>query len=165
VTARAVHFHRFAERQNTWFVFCVVLATIIVLHAFYYDYSDAYVHSAAAFVSVLAGLVRPKIGAACGAVWLLAAVVGHAMIPDASRFGAQVRPGMSRSEVVNRLGAPEIVIGSPSEMANLRMGYSKPSPWRYRQVGPVEVYVRSEYALWIFYRENGQVAYYFIGGS
>ncbi len=47
MTARAVNFHRFAERQNTWFVVCVVLATIIVLHAFHYDYSDAYVHSAA----------------------------------------------------------------------------------------------------------------------
>lgn len=152
-------------RRRMWFAVCVVLGASIVLHGLYNNYSGAYVHTGVAVAAVLAGVFRPTLGVAVGLAWLLASLVGQAMIPDVSYFGADVRPGMPRSEIRGRLGAPEMVISSQPEMANLRVGYAKPSPWRYRQIGPVEVYVRGEWALWIFYSEAGFVVYSFIGGS
>jgi len=64
-----------------------------------------------------------------------------------------------------------VVVGPPSYDAktfavarNFNTGHSVPSPVRFRHQGPVAVFVRGEYALWVFHDEH-QVIDTFLGGS
>lgn len=153
------------KRRSISFTICLILAISIILNGLYNDYSDASVHTAGGIAVVLFGLFLPRLGASLGMVWVLAVVLAQTFRPDAAFFGATLRPGMSRSEIIERLGDPERVINSSREMTELSVGYGKPSPWRFPQAGPVELYVRGEWVLWVFYDSAGRMTYYFVGGT
>jgi hypothetical protein len=152
-------------RLLDWFGLSLVFASLYVAHALYFDWSDADLHGVFAAVCVLIAIRWQKLGT-CLIACLLGIVALSWAFPssDAPEWTRGVRPGDHISNAQLALGQPTYRFANLTEARGLRIGYSVPSPLRYRHSGSVVVYIRDHRAFWVFH-ENGIVQATFIGGS
>jgi hypothetical protein len=148
--------------QKPWFCATVLLAITNVIHAMFFDWSDLRIHGALGGLCVLAALRWQRGAAAIAALVLLFVICGTWLWspPD----WTLVRTGDDWNRTQQRLGAP---IYEASNLAQARLaisGYAIPSPLRFRHSGPVAIFVRGEYALWVMH-DGRVVKGTFVGGS
>jgi hypothetical protein len=151
-------------RRVRWVGACGVLAVLLGVHALYFDYGDRYVHIGAGLVALAVSFRYPRAVTGGLAVWLLLIgggwAVGRIMYP----VPGSLKPGITRAQVHVSLGAPQHSLSS-LKMASSIEGYAPPSPWRFPDDVPVEVFSRGHGAVWVFYDGQGRVLNYFSGGS
>ena len=134
-----------------WSFACVLtLAVALVVHAAYFDWSDLWVHTFFAAMSLLAWIRWPRAAVAAMAfLWLLLVMfwaTGWFTLWDPG-----VRAGDPYAEVEQRLGSPELRAKTAGEARALLTGRTHPSPLRFRHDGPVDVHVHGKDALWVFH--------------
>lgn len=151
--------------DSEWRTTAFVLAGGYVGQAALFDWSDVRGKTALACLLVVTSMRWPRPASA-----VLAALVATAVLLQVAEgartadLAASVRPGMSWADVQRVLGAPRHSAFSSAHAASLDIGYAVPSPIRFRHVGPVAVFTRGEYALWVFH-DGTAVIDTFVGGS
>jgi len=154
-----------SRARNGWFMFAALVGTVILAHAAYFDWSDLDVFALTVGLCVASALKCPVPSAAAMAIVLALVIAGH-RAPDLSAWpeAERVRTGQSWESVRHTLGTPLYEATTFATARGFNTGHSVPSPIRFRQRGPVAVFVRGEYALWVFH-DGQHVVDTFIGGS
>src|SRR5688572_27679073 len=133
-----------------WVVLTFCFAAAQATHALYFDWLDVVFKTILGGVVVVAALRWPKAAAAVACVLLAVTLTAHfvfaAAVPE---WASSVKPGDSWRSIETRLGVPTYSFASLDEASRRATGYAAPSPWRYRQSGPVAVFTRGEHALWV----------------
>jgi hypothetical protein len=149
--------------KTAWFAVAILLALINVLRAAYFDWSDVGLHLLIAVVCALLALRWSRLAATAAGTVLLASLLAFAswsVPPDWN----EIEAGDDWQELRRTLGSPVYEATNLDEARNLAQGWSAPSPFRFRQIGPVAIYFRGERALWVFHNSRVVEAKY-IGGS
>ena len=143
-----------------------LMGTAILAHALYFDWSDVEAFAVLVGLCVVSALKWPVPAAAAMGVVLALVVSAHLAQPDLSAWpeAESVRIGQSWESVRQKLGTPSYEAKTFAAAREFNTGHSVPSPVRFRQQGPVAVFVRGEYALWVFH-DGHHVTDTFIGGS
>ena len=141
----------------------IVMATGLVLHAAYFDWSDLGMHVFVAVVCLAAWIRWPT--AAVGAIGLFCLPI--VIFWTAGRFmlwDPGVRVGEPYSAAEARLGQPTVRASTLAEARERISGYAEPSPLLYRRAGPVSVFADGEFAVWIFH-DGRTIKAVYVGGS
>jgi hypothetical protein len=149
--------------KRVWLIAAGLLALTNVVRALYFDWSDISVHMSIAALCTAVAMRWSKAGALAAALVLLTSVLAFAFSSKPSDW-AEIEVGDPWSEVRRSLGAPVHEASNLAQARALMRGFSSPSPFRFRQTGPVAIYVRGENALWVFHNGEVVVATY-VGGS
>jgi hypothetical protein len=150
-------------RRGRWVAGCGILAGLLILHAFYFDYGDRYLHAGFALIALAGTFLYPRVFTAALAGWLLLIGCAWAVAGVISPLPRTLKPGLPRAQVHTILGAPQHSLPSLKTVTDL--GYAPPSPWRFPDDVPVEVFPRGHRAIWVFYDAQGRVTNHFVGGS
>jgi hypothetical protein len=135
-------------------------------HALYFDWSDLVFKTILCVVVVVAAVRWPTVAAALACVLLAITLTAHlafaAAVPE---WASSAKAGDTWRSVETRLGVPTYSFASLDEASRHATGYAAaPSPWRYRQSGPVAVFTGGDHALWVFHQYDSVQAT-FVRGS
>jgi hypothetical protein len=149
--------------KTAWFAVAILLAVTNVLRAAYFDWSDLGLHVLIAVVCALLALRWSKLAATAAGAVLLAAVLAFTFWSVPQDWN-EIEAGDDWQELRRTLGSPVYEAANLDQARNLARGWSAPSPFRFRQTGPVAIYLRGDRALWVFH--NGKVVEAtYVGGS
>ena len=149
--------------KGRWIALAILLALMNMLRAGYFDWSDVGLHIAISVLCALAAFRFPKTAVVAAGAVFLASVIAFTFrfVPQ---DWSEIEAGDDWQEVRESLGSPVYEAASVDQVRRLGRGYSTPSPIRFRQTGPVAIYVRGEHVLWVFH--NGRVVQAtYVGGS
>ncbi len=150
---------------RTWRTVAVLLAAAYAGHALLFDWSDIGIHVVVALVALVTTMRWPRLTVAAFGLLATLVIVGHlATRASTAELTLEVRPGMPWADARRALGPPTYEVATFEEASQLEIGYSVPSPFRFRRRGPVAVFLRGEYALWVFH-DGSTVLGTFVGGS
>jgi hypothetical protein len=150
-------------RKTTWRVVGIFAGILYVGLAYYFDWSDRYIHTFLASALVVFMVPLPRVCATSLVLLLLLFAIGH-WAYHVPQWASEIHRGDSWEAVVGKLGEPTYHTGSLDESRELMVGYSSPSPVMFRHRGQVAVYLQGEHILWVGHDGN-QVVDLFIGGS
>ena len=152
--------------RKRWREVVAALAAVTLAHTLYFDWSDVWVFTALMGVFAVSSVRWPRSAAAATGLSLSAVLIGHLVEPDLSSWpeARGVAAGQTWTSVRERLGSPTHEAITFAAARELSTGHAVPSPLRYRHRGPVAVFVRGEYAFWVFH-DRERVTGTFIGGS
>jgi hypothetical protein len=134
-----------------------------VARALYFDWSDVGIHSVISSLCVLAALRWPRFAAATAASIVLTVTLASLLQSEPVEW-AHVRTGDDWKQVQRTLGPVAYSARNLEQARRLDIGYSVPSPLRFRPTGAVAIYLRGEYALWVVH-DDKVVRGRFVGGS
>jgi hypothetical protein len=151
--------------ETRWLFIGTIGAADLVGHALYFDWSDVDVFVAISAVTIVLGLRWPRAAAVAVSVVVFSVIAGHLVpVHDDWPQARQIRVGDTWASVQQKLGPPSYEAPTFAAARNLKLGYSIPSPLRFRHTGPVAVFTRGDRALWVFH-DKSRVNAVFAGGS
>jgi hypothetical protein len=152
--------------RTSWLRPVAIGSIVTVAHALYFDWSDVDIYVVIGAICVLSALKWPAPAAFATGIILFATVIGHFSAPHFGDWpeAERIQVGQSWTSVRQNLGKPVHEAATFAAARQLAIGYSTPSPLRFRHRGPVAVFVRGEHALWVFHDGEGVIQTY-IGGS
>ena len=149
--------------NRSWLAATVFIGATNLVRAMYFDWSDVGGHLFVAALCCLIALRWPKLATSIVTLVLLVSVVAFALAGMPTEW-RDIDAGDSLAEVQAALGPSDHNVSSLAEAERLDLGYSMPSPIRFRGFGAAAIYVSGEKALWLFH--NGKVVEAtFVGGS
>jgi hypothetical protein len=152
--------------RTSWLRPVAIGSIVTVAHALYFDWSDVDIYVVIVGICVLSALKWPIPAALATGIILFATVAGHFAGPDFSNWpeAESIQVGQSWTSVRQNLGKPVHEAATFAAARQLAIGYSTPSPLRFRHRGPVAVFIRGEHTLWVFH-DGERVIQTYIGGS
>ena len=144
-------------------IFALVAAALYIGHAWYFDWSDRYIHTFLALCLASSAFRFPKLSIAALGLMVSLVALGHWPHP-VPEWAGELRRGDSWPVVLSDLGVPTYEATSFHEALRLTEGYSLPSKLRFRHRGDVAVYLKGEHVLWIGH-DGDRVLDVFVGGG